>query len=67
MSIRYRINIIQALRAAGYSSYKLEREKLLHKMTVQKLRRGELISYAALDRVCTLLNCQIGDILEHTK
>jgi putative transcriptional regulator len=65
MALRYKVDVLEALRSAGYTTYKLEHEKLLHKMTVQKLRSGELVSYAVLNTLCGLLGCQPGDILEY--
>ena len=32
---------------------------------MSQLRRGDMISWAALDMVCTLLECQPGDLIEH--
>lgn len=65
--LRYKVNVLEALKAAGFSSYKLEHEKLLHKMSVQKLRRGELVSYAVLDDLCRMLKAQPGDLLEYVE
>ena len=65
MSLRFKIDILAALKAAGYSSYKLIQEGLLSASTVQKLRDGQPLSWDNIDRICTLLNCQPGDIIEH--
>ena len=53
------------LKAAGYPSTRIRAEKLLGQSYVQQLRKGELISWAALNTVCRLLDCQPGDLLEH--
>lgn len=62
--IRYKIDVIAALKEAGYTTYRIRQEKLLHEMTVQRLRHGELVSWAVLDDLCELLNMQPGDLLE---
>ena len=63
--IRYKINVLQALRDAGYSSYRLQKEKLLADSTLQKLRSGQTsITVENLNVICGLLGCQPGDILE---
>ena len=49
--IQYKINIIDALKNAGFSSY--------------KIRQNELVSWENINTICSLLNCQPGDILEH--
>lgn len=65
--LRYKVDVLAALKAAGFSSYKLEHEKLMHKMTVQKLRRGEIVSWAVIDDLCGLLKVQPGDLLEYVE
>ena len=63
--IRYKIDVLQALKAAGYSSYRLQKEKLLADSTQQKLRSGQTtITVENLNVICGLLSCQPGDILE---
>ncbi len=51
MSIRYKTDPLEALRAAGYTSYRLRREKLLGESTLQKFRTGQLPSWHELDVV----------------
>lgn len=36
----------------------------LSSSTMTKLRRGEDVSMEALRRICTALNCNIGDVVE---
>ena len=31
---------------------------------LQKLREGQMVSWATLETICALLNCQPGDLLE---
>lgn len=64
MAIRYKVNVIDALKDAGYSTYRIRKEKLLHEMTLQSLRDGKMVSWKILDDICALLNCQPGDIVE---
>ena len=63
MPVRYKIDILEALKAAGYSTYKIRKENLLGQSTLQQLRKGELVSWANISRICQLLKCQPGDIL----
>ena len=63
--LRYKIDIQAALKAAGYSTYRLRQEKLLPEGTLQKLRKGNAtISLESLGVVCDLLQCQPGDLIE---
>lgn len=62
--IQYRIDILAALKEAGYSSYKLRKEKIFGERVIQQLRNMEPFSWEVLTRLCMLLNCQPGDLLE---
>jgi len=63
MGIKYKIDILEELKAAGFSSYRLRKEQLLGEATIQQLREGGPISLKALDVICGLLDCQPGDVL----
>lgn len=65
MPIVYKKDILQALKDAGYNTNRIRLEKLMGQAALQQLREGKLVSWANIDRICTLLNCQPGDILEH--
>lgn len=65
MSLQYKINVLDALKEKGYTSYTLRKEKLLGESTIQKLRNGSPVSWENLDVLCKLLECNIGDLLEY--
>lgn len=65
MSIMYKVNILSELKQAGYNTTRLRRERLLSEATIQTLRGGGLVSWANINRICSMLNCQPGDILEY--
>ena len=67
MGLHYKIDVIGALKAAGYNTTKIRREQLLSESTLQKLRTGEGIAWKNIDTICRLLECQPGDFLEYTK
>lgn len=63
--LRYKINVLQALRDAGYTTYRLQKEKLISPGTIQKIRVGNAsIAADILNTICDLLRCQPGDVLE---
>lgn len=64
MPIIYKIDIIAALKSAGYNTNTIRKEKLLSEGTLQSLREGKYISMDAIYKICKLLSCQPGDILE---
>lgn len=64
MPIRYKIEILPALKGIGYTQTRFE-DKLMGQATLQQLRHGELASWKTIDTVCRLLDCQPGDLLEY--
>lgn len=65
MAIRYKVDVLAALSAAGFSSYKLRKEKLMGESTRTKIRAGGLPSWHEMNTICNLLHCQPGDLIEH--
>ena len=65
MSMKFKVNMLDALKKAGITTYKIRKEKLLSESTVQKLRSGDPISWENIETLCKLLHCQPGDIIEY--
>ena len=65
MPVVYKINVLQALKEHGYSTARLRKEKIFGEATIQRLRKGESVSYEQLGKLCKLLDCQVGDILKY--
>ena len=63
MPIVYKMDLLAALKDAGYSSYRIRKEKLLGEATLQKIRNNELVSWENIATICKLLNCQPGDLV----
>lgn len=65
MPVQYKIDILAALKERGYSSTRIRNEKIMGQATLQQLRHGELVSWANISRICSMLQCQPGDILTY--
>ena len=65
MPIRFKIDVLAALKEAGYSSARIRKDKLMGEATLQQLRHGELVSWKTMETLCRLLNCQPGDLIEY--
>ena len=65
MPIKYKIDMLAAVKDAGYNTTRLRREKLLSESTIQALRIGKMVSLENISRICSMLQCQPGDILEY--
>ena len=64
MSLQYKIKVLESLKQAGYNTNRLRKEKLLSESTIQKFREDKPVSWENLETLCTLLQCQISDIIE---
>jgi putative transcriptional regulator len=67
MPLTYKIDVLDALKQNGYSTYKVRKEKLLGESTLQKLRQGLPVSWENIETICRLLHCQPGDMLEYAE
>lgn len=65
MPIIYKIDILEALKKAGYTTYRLRNEKIIGERVIQQLRQKELVSWKTIETVCSLLGCQPGDLVEY--
>lgn len=65
--IRYKIDVLAALKEKGISTYRIRKEKIFGEGTIALFRNGESISWKVLSELCKLLNCDVGDILEYVE
>jgi len=65
MPVQYKIDILTALKEAGYNTNRLRKEKLLSEGVIQSLRENRHVTLQNIAKICQLLNCQPGDILEY--
>lgn len=65
MPLRYRIDVLQALKDNGFNTNKLRKEKLLSEGAIQRLRHSEPVSWSNIEQLCKLLQCQPADLLEY--
>ncbi|WP_418971875.1 helix-turn-helix domain-containing protein [Allofournierella sp.] len=58
-------DVIGRLAAAGYSTYRIRKEKVVSESTMQKLRTGGALSTDTIDTLCRVIGCQPGDLMEY--
>ena len=63
--IRFKGDLFDRLKAAGYPVQQLRYQQLLSQSTLSRIRRDAFVSTQSLDVICRLLNCQPGDICEY--
>lgn len=64
MKFVYKIDVLEELKTAGYNTTRLRREKLLTESAIQDLRNGKVVGIISLEKICTMLNRQPGEIIE---
>jgi putative transcriptional regulator len=64
MPMRYKIDVLNALKEKGYNTNKIRTEGLLSQSTLQKFRNQQGVSWENLETLCRLLECQPGDLIE---
>lgn len=67
MAITYKIDVLKELKEKGYNTNRLRKEKLMGEATIQKIRENQLVSWANIDTICALLDCNVGDVVEYQK
>ena len=65
MPVKYKIDVLAALKEKGYTTNRIRKEKLIGEATMQRLRHKQSVSYDVLGKLCDLLGCQPSDILEY--
>lgn len=66
MAIKYKVDIVEQLKAKGYSTYRIRKDRLLSESTIQKFREGNTsVSLDNIATVCRLLHCQPSDLIEY--
>lgn len=76
MGLKYKINVLDALKEKGWNTGKLRAENKaarergekvsgISEASIQSLRKDRPISWATLETICRKLDCQPGDVLEY--
>ena len=63
--IRYKRNIIEMMAEKGLTTYIIRKEKIFTEGQLQQLRNNKLVKQEILDKICTILECQPGFLLEY--
>ena len=64
MPIKYD-KLIAMMQEKGITSYTITRDKIIGQATYKKILEGGDIDTRTIAKLCNLLNCQPGDILEY--
>lgn len=62
--LRYKIDIIQALRDKGVNSGTCRFSGQLSQSAFAYMKKGEIVGTKSIDQICSILRCQPGDLIE---
>lgn len=65
MPLKYKVDVLNALKEKGYNTTVIRAKGLLSQSTLQKFRNGQGVSWENLETLCALLECQPGDLIEY--
>ena len=65
--LKYKIDVLATLKEKGYNTNKIRTEKIMGEAMLQKIRKGEMVSWSVFDKLCDLLDCQPADLIEYVK
>lgn len=66
MPIKYD-KLLRLLEEKRYTSYRIRKEKILGQATLTAIKNGTGgLDHRSISKLCEVLNCQPGDIMEYT-
>lgn len=65
--LTYKIDVLETLKESGYNTTRLRKEKLLGENAIQSLRHGEMVGIIALEKICSILDMQPGNIIKYVE
>ena len=63
--LKYKINVIETLKEAGYNSTKILKDGIISQSAMQKFRNGEMVGIKTIDQLCEILDMQPGNIRKY--
>lgn len=63
--LKYKIDVIETLKEAGYNSTNILKNGILSQSAMQKFRNGEMVGIKTLEQLCKLLDMQPGNIIKY--
>ena len=62
---RFKIDVFEAMKNSGYNTTRIRRERIVSENALMSIRNGKVPGIHSLDAICNILNCDIGDLIEH--
>lgn len=58
-------NILKRLSANGWTTLRLQKEKMISNGTIIQIRAGKPVTTKTIDTICKLCKCEVGDVIEY--
>ena len=65
--MKYKLDVIEKMKKEGYNTSTIRKDKIMGEAMLQKIRSGQMVSWATLETICSLLDCQPGDLIEFVR
>ncbi len=62
--IRFKIDVLEALKNKGYTTTKIRNDKIFSEATLTNIRKNKPVTTTTLNTICEILKKQPGNILE---
>lgn len=59
--------LLKLLDENGITSYTIKKDNVIGQATFKKIKEGGDIDTRTIDKLCKLLNCQPGDLMEYVE
>lgn len=63
----YKINVLEALKEAGYTTTRIRRERIISESALTRIRAGKVVGAEVLDTLCKALDMQPGNIIKYVE
>lgn len=63
--IVYKVNVKTMLRDAGYNTTRIRKEKVIGENALQNFRKGKMVDWVTIDKLCAFFDKQVGDFVEY--
>lgn len=63
--IRFKFDVMAALKNAGWNTTRIQKERILSTRSYTTIKAGEVcLNTETINKLCIMLKCQPGDLLE---
>lgn len=64
MPIKYK-KLFELMKAKGLTTYKIRQENIISQSALTAIKNGKSVTTDTIAKLCAVLDCQPGDILEY--